>query len=58
MASMDSPHFQTPLCLFVSAISRLRAIPSARALERQRWKRKRELARNKAVQEGVINKNN
>ena len=54
MASMGLLHFQTPLSLYVSAISRLRAIASALRLERQRGERKRDLAQYKADRRHLI----
>lgn len=57
MTLLGSPQFQTPLSLYASLITRLRAIRQARELKRRRDDGKRELARRKAGLEQVIKKN-
>lgn len=57
MTSLGSPQFQAPLSLYVSAITRLRAITQARELKRQREERERMRARRKAALERVIYNN-
>ena len=43
MTSLGSPQFQSPLALYVSLMTRLRAIRQARELKRRRDDRRREL---------------
>ena len=57
MTSLGSPHFQTPLALYASLITRLRAIRQARALKRRRDDRRRELTHPEAgLEKGLRNK--
>ena len=57
MISLESPHFQTPLALYASLITRLRAIRQARELKRRRDDRRRELPHPEArLEKGLRNK--
>jgi hypothetical protein len=57
MASARSPYFHTPLSLYSALVTRPKAIKQARELERRRAERACHLARYKADQERVIDKN-